>query len=155
MPRGGACSCRAATAPHACSLYCGAGAGKSSIAAALFRLCELRAGAIRIDGIDIASVALHTLRQRLAVVSQDPVLFSGPLIACTPLNLPVCLPVAGAARLGADAAVRRPRVGCSCPRHGCQRAVCPSRVVQPWMGGPDEFRGRVRPSREPLSLPYR
>ena len=58
------------------------GAGKSSIAAALFRLCELRRGAIRIDGVDVGSVALHTLRRRLAVVSQDPVLFSGPLLAC-------------------------------------------------------------------------
>jgi ABC-type multidrug transport system fused ATPase/permease subunit len=55
------------------------GAGKSSIAAALFRLVELRAGVIRIDGIDIASVGLHTLRKRMSIVSQDPVLFAGPL----------------------------------------------------------------------------
>ena len=46
------------------------GAGKSSIAAALFRLVELDAGAIRIDGVDIASVGLHTLRGRLAIVAQ-------------------------------------------------------------------------------------
>ena len=57
------------------------GAGKSSIAAALFRLVEIRRGAIRIDGIDIASVGLHTLRGRLAIISQDPVLFAGPLRA--------------------------------------------------------------------------
>jgi len=56
------------------------GAGKSSIAAALFRLVELRAGVIRIDGLDIASVGLHTLRGRLAIVSQEPVLFAGPLL---------------------------------------------------------------------------
>ena len=55
------------------------GAGKSSIAAALFRLVELRSGSIRIDGVDIASLPLHTLRRKLAIVSQDPVLFAGPL----------------------------------------------------------------------------
>ena len=46
------------------------GAGKSSIAAALFRLVELRAGCIRVDGIDVSSLALHTLRGRLAIVAQ-------------------------------------------------------------------------------------
>jgi len=43
---------------------------QSSIAVALFRLVELRAGVIRIDGLDIAAVGLHTLRGRLAIVSQ-------------------------------------------------------------------------------------
>jgi ABC-type multidrug transport system fused ATPase/permease subunit len=57
------------------------GAGKSSIAAAIFRLVELRGGCIRIDGIDISSLALHTLRGRLAIVAQDPILFAGPLIS--------------------------------------------------------------------------
>lgn len=55
------------------------GAGKSSLIAALFRMCPLREGRILIDQVDIASVGLHTLRGRLAIIPQDPVLFSGNL----------------------------------------------------------------------------
>ncbi|KAK4096246.1 P-loop containing nucleoside triphosphate hydrolase protein [Parathielavia hyrcaniae] len=55
------------------------GAGKSSLALALFRFIEARSGQIRIDGIDISSIRLEDLRSRLAVIPQDPVLFSGSL----------------------------------------------------------------------------
>ncbi|KAI5927245.1 P-loop containing nucleoside triphosphate hydrolase protein [Camillea tinctor] len=53
------------------------GAGKSSLTLALFRFLEARSGSIRIDGLDIASLRLHDLRSRLAIIPQDPVLFSG------------------------------------------------------------------------------
>ena len=53
------------------------GAGKSSLTLALFRFLTPRSGAIRIDGIDISAISLHTLRSRLAIIPQDPVLFSG------------------------------------------------------------------------------
>jgi ABC-type multidrug transport system fused ATPase/permease subunit len=56
------------------------GAGKSSLIAALFRIARPDAGSIAIDGLDIASVPLSTLRHRLAIVPQDPVLFSGTLL---------------------------------------------------------------------------
>ncbi|KAF1811711.1 putative ABC bile acid transporter [Eremomyces bilateralis CBS 781.70] len=53
------------------------GAGKSSLALALFRFLEAKTGTIAIDGIDISKVKLHDLRSRLAIIPQDPVLFSG------------------------------------------------------------------------------
>ncbi|XP_069129781.1 ATP-binding cassette sub-family C member 5-like [Argopecten irradians] len=55
------------------------GAGKSSLAAALFRLCELSEGQISIDGEDIAHIPRKTLRSRLSTIPQDPVLFTGTL----------------------------------------------------------------------------
>ncbi|KIW07421.1 uncharacterized protein PV09_02262 [Verruconis gallopava] len=53
------------------------GAGKSSLTLALFRFLEARSGSVVIDGIDISKIKLHDLRSRLAIIPQDPVLFSG------------------------------------------------------------------------------
>lgn len=53
------------------------GAGKSSLLQALFRMCPLDAGTVRIDGVDVSAVGLHTLRRRLAIIPQDPVGFTG------------------------------------------------------------------------------
>lgn len=55
------------------------GAGKSSLTLALFRFLEARQGSIHIDGIDISKINLHDLRSRLAIIPQDPVLFSGTI----------------------------------------------------------------------------
>lgn len=53
------------------------GAGKSSLTLALFRFLEARSGSIFIDGLDISTINLYELRKRLAIIPQDPVLFSG------------------------------------------------------------------------------
>lgn len=56
------------------------GAGKSSLMLALFRIAEPEEGSeITIDGIDILNISLKTLRKRLTIIPQDPVMFSGTL----------------------------------------------------------------------------
>uniref|UniRef100_G1T6V1 ATP binding cassette subfamily C member 8 n=1 Tax=Oryctolagus cuniculus TaxID=9986 RepID=G1T6V1_RABIT len=55
------------------------GSGKSSFSLAFFRMLDMFEGErIIIDGIDIAKLPLHTLRSRLSIILQDPVLFSAP-----------------------------------------------------------------------------
>jgi ABC-type multidrug transport system fused ATPase/permease subunit len=55
------------------------GSGKSSLMLTLMRMYELQHGKILIDGIDISKIGLHTLRSKLGVVPQDPVIFSGSI----------------------------------------------------------------------------
>ncbi|NXV90971.1 MRP1 protein, partial [Calonectris borealis] len=63
------------------------GAGKSTLAVGLLRLVEAAEGAILIDGLDIAQLGLHDLRNKITVIPQDPVLFSGSLrMNLDPLN---------------------------------------------------------------------
>lgn len=44
-----------------------------------FSIIEAAGGRIFIDDIDISTLGLHTLRSRLTIIPQDPVLFSGSL----------------------------------------------------------------------------
>ncbi|GMT26202.1 hypothetical protein PFISCL1PPCAC_17499, partial [Pristionchus fissidentatus] len=55
------------------------GSGKSSFTLALFRMVEPAEGSIALDGIDTLRVGLHELRRKLAIIPQEPVLFSGSL----------------------------------------------------------------------------
>ncbi|KAJ3171815.1 Multidrug resistance-associated protein 1 [Geranomyces variabilis] len=55
------------------------GAGKTSLCAALFRLMEATSGSIAIDGQNIADIDLDTLRKRLVIVPQEPLLSSGTI----------------------------------------------------------------------------
>ncbi|XP_041459432.1 ATP-binding cassette sub-family C member 9-like isoform X1 [Lytechinus variegatus] len=58
---------------------CGrSGSGKSSLALALFRFVQIK-GRLLIDGIDIATVPLRTLRQRLSIIPQEAMMFTGTI----------------------------------------------------------------------------
>ncbi|QRY66074.1 ABC transporter ATP-binding protein (plasmid) [Ensifer sp. PDNC004] len=51
------------------------GSGKTTFVKLIQRLHDLKAGDIRIDGQDIASVTQTSLRQQIAIVQQEPILF--------------------------------------------------------------------------------
>ncbi|MBI4819890.1 MAG: ABC transporter ATP-binding protein [Deltaproteobacteria bacterium] len=55
------------------------GSGKSTIVKLLCRFYDPGSGAVRFDGIPLSEVALDDLRGRLAVVLQDPYVFSGSI----------------------------------------------------------------------------
>ncbi|NMG73376.1 ABC transporter transmembrane domain-containing protein [Aromatoleum diolicum] len=52
------------------------GAGKTSIFQLLLRYYEVSGGSIRLNGQDIRELSLHDLRKGIAIVPQDPVIFS-------------------------------------------------------------------------------
>lgn len=51
---------------------------KSSLISALFRLSNIN-GKILIDGIDTGVIALDSLRSKISIIPQDPVLFSASI----------------------------------------------------------------------------
>ena len=55
------------------------GSGKSSLMSILFRLQEIEddGGAIKVDGVDVGTIGLADLRDHMAIIPQDPVLFAG------------------------------------------------------------------------------
>jgi ATP-binding cassette subfamily B protein len=52
------------------------GAGKTTFFQLLLRFYDVSAGAIRLNGRDIRALSLHELRAHIALVPQDPVIFS-------------------------------------------------------------------------------
>jgi len=60
------------------------GCGKSSLMLALMRLVEPElhedgSGPVVIDGIDVSKIGLHELRNKISIVPQNPMLFSGTI----------------------------------------------------------------------------
>jgi ATP-binding cassette subfamily B protein len=53
------------------------GAGKSTLVDLILRFYDVQQGAIRFDGIDIRELSLDDLRSQIAMVPQQPVLFTG------------------------------------------------------------------------------
>eukprot|EP00887_Chlorella_sp_A99_P004200 scaffold15.g4200.t1 len=62
-----------------CGVVGRTGSGKSSLMLTLFRLIPITDGRIFLDGQDTSTLALDALRRQLAIIPQDPVLFSGTL----------------------------------------------------------------------------
>jgi ATP-binding cassette subfamily B protein len=57
------------------------GAGKSTVFQLMLRFFDAQSGSIRFDDIDITQLDPVALRQKIAVVSQEPVIFSGTIAA--------------------------------------------------------------------------
>jgi ATP-binding cassette subfamily B protein len=55
------------------------GGGKSTLARLVGRFYDPDAGEVRVDGVDLREVQLHSYRRQLGVVLQDPFLFSGTI----------------------------------------------------------------------------
>ncbi|HVB61633.1 MAG TPA: ABC transporter ATP-binding protein [Ktedonobacteraceae bacterium] len=55
------------------------GAGKTTLASLLIRFYDPRAGRITLDGVDLRSLTLQSLRRNIALVLQEPVLFSASI----------------------------------------------------------------------------
>jgi ATP-binding cassette subfamily C (CFTR/MRP) protein 1 len=53
------------------------GSGKSSLLVALFRIVEISAGEVLLDGIRLSELGLHTLRRAMAIIPQEPLLLEG------------------------------------------------------------------------------
>ena len=89
------------------------GGGKTTLVRLLGRQYEIDSGSILLDGIDIRTMPLTDLRQRMAVVLQEPVIFAGTV------SFNICLGdpeaekrvQAAAATVGADRFIERLPLG--------------------------------------------
>ncbi|MDB1088298.1 ABC transporter ATP-binding protein [Streptomyces sp. ACA25] len=70
------------------ALVGGTGCGKTSLTALVPRLHEVTSGRITLDGTDIATLAPHELRQRVALAFEDPTLFSATVRENVMMGMP-------------------------------------------------------------------
>ncbi len=121
------------------------GSGKSTLVQLLGRLYDVDAGSVRVDGADVRDVDLRSLRSEIAVVDDDPFLFS----ASVHDNIAYARPDASredverAARAGAGGAVHRGAAGRL--RHARRRAR-PDSVGRPAPADRDRARAAGRPA---------
>jgi ABC-type multidrug transport system fused ATPase/permease subunit len=52
------------------------GSGKTTLASLVPRFYDVTAGRVTVDGVDVRDLRLHSLRRAIAIVAQDPFLFS-------------------------------------------------------------------------------
>ncbi|CAK0732404.1 hypothetical protein CVIRNUC_000127 [Coccomyxa viridis] len=62
-----------------CAVVGRTGSGKSSLLLALYRLINIAKGSILLDGVDLLAMSLLSVRGKLAIIPQVPVLFTGTL----------------------------------------------------------------------------
>jgi ABC-type multidrug transport system fused ATPase/permease subunit len=55
------------------------GAGKSTVLHLLFRFADVQGGRVTLEGVDLRRLRLADLRRAMALVAQEPVLFSGTI----------------------------------------------------------------------------
>jgi subfamily B ATP-binding cassette protein MsbA len=64
------------------------GAGKSTLADLVPRFHDVSNGQLLIDGKDIKSYSLNSLRQQISIVTQEPILFNDTIAANIALGKP-------------------------------------------------------------------
>jgi len=64
------------------------GAGKSTLADLVPRFHDVTSGHLYIDGKDIKAYSLHSLRQQISIVTQEPILFNDTIAANIALGKP-------------------------------------------------------------------
>ncbi len=83
------------------------GRGKSTITSLILRFYDPNSGTIKIDGVDIRQYNLKSLRRKLGVVQQEPVLLSGTIAE----NIAYGLPLNSATKEEIETAARRANCG--------------------------------------------
>ncbi|MEI6797653.1 MAG: ABC transporter ATP-binding protein [Pseudomonadota bacterium] len=85
------------------------GSGKSSAMALIHRFYDVTSGAVRVGGRDVRQVTQASLSRQIAMVLQEPFLFTGTVLENIRYNTPTATResvVAAATALGADAFIR-------------------------------------------------
>ncbi len=85
------------------------GSGKTTLVSLIPRFYDVTAGRVTVDGVDVRDVKIPSLRHEIAIVAQDPFLFSATVFENIAFGKPGATQeeVEHAARLGAGARVRR------------------------------------------------
>jgi subfamily B ATP-binding cassette protein MsbA len=90
------------------------GAGKSTLADLVPRFHDVTGGQLLIDGVDIKELGLHSLREQISIVTQEPILFNDTIAHNIALGHPDASPqsIVEAARVAnADSFIRHKESG--------------------------------------------